>query len=170
MEEKGVSLLIDAMKDIAADCLIVGDGPLKKALQLQAASNPDARIRFLDHQPFSDLEQIIRRSNMVVVPSIWYENNPFTIIEAFALGVPVVAARIGGIPELVIDQKTGLLFKAGDSADLRDKIVQLLKNPEQGCALARNARLHLERHFHPALHAQKLLALYQELIEANTAS
>ncbi len=110
VEEKGVSLLIAAMNGLPADCLIIGDGPEKKALLVQAGRFPDARVRFLGHQPFPALAAIIRHARLVVVPSIWYENNPFAVMEAFALGVPVVAARIGGIPELVIDRETGLLL------------------------------------------------------------
>jgi glycosyltransferase involved in cell wall biosynthesis len=166
VEEKGIHLLIEAMKGIRATCLIVGRGPRKKALQTQAARNPDASIQFLDHQPFSALAAIIRRSAMVVIPSIWHENNPFSIIESFSLGVPVVAARIGGIPELVIDQESGLLFTAGSSGDLRAKIMLLLKKPALGWELARKARLHLERNFQPDRHCEELLGLYREVIDA----
>lgn len=170
VEEKGINLLIEAMKGIQANCLIIGDGPRKEELNKLAARTPDARIQFMDHQPFFELEPIVRRAAMVIVPSIWYENSPFSIIESFSMGVPVIAARIGGIPELVIDGETGLLFTAGSSADLRAKIVLLLKDPELGSELARKARLHFERHFHPDLHYEKLLDLYRELIAANAKS
>lgn len=167
VEEKGIHLLIEAMKGVPADCLIVGAGPREEELQDLASRTPDARIRFMDHQPFSLLEPIIRRAAMVVIPSVWYENNPFSIIESFSMGIPVVAARIGGIPEMVIDRETGMLFASGSSADLRAKIMLLLQDPELGRELARKARLHLERDFHPAGHCEKLLGLYRELIEAN---
>jgi glycosyltransferase involved in cell wall biosynthesis len=170
VEEKGIHLLIEAMKGVPADCLIVGDGPLKEELRDLATRNPQARIRFLDHQPFHLLEPLLRRAAMVVVPSVWYENNPFTIIESFSLGIPVVAARIGGIPEMVIDGETGMLFAAGNSVDLRDKILLLLQDPELGRALARRARQHFEKHFQPAQHCEKLLGLYRELIEAHARS
>jgi glycosyltransferase involved in cell wall biosynthesis len=167
VEEKGVPLLIDAMSGIDADCLIVGDGPLRDVLRARAAANP--RIKFLAHQPFAELERIVRGSSMVVVPSVWYENNPFAIIESFALGVPVVAARIGGIPELVTDGETGLLFAPGDSADLRDRIVGLLQRPELGRELAGRARRRLERHFSPARHGDELLGLYRDVIATTAA-
>jgi glycosyltransferase involved in cell wall biosynthesis len=170
VEEKGVSLLIEAMQGTAADCLIVGDGPLKNKLQAQAEQSAKARIKFFDHQPHARLRQLVRCSSLVVVPSIWYENNPFAVIEAFALGVPVIAARIGGIPELVIDGETGLLFSAGDSADLSLKITMLLECPELGRELAAKARLHFERQFHPDRHYKKLLDLYRGLIAANAES
>lgn len=164
VEEKGIPLLIDAMSGVSAECLIVGDGPQEGSLRARAARTTQARIRFLKHQPASALNAIVRASSLVVVPSVWFENNPFAIIEAFALGVPVLAARIGGIPELVIDGETGLLFTAGDSADLRNKITRLLLHPELGNELVRKARVHLERHFSSARHGEKLLRLYRELI------
>jgi len=170
VEEKGIHLLIEAMKGVPADCLIIGDGPRKEELHDLASRTPEARIRFMGHQPFPLLEPIVHCAAMVVIPSIWYENNPFSIIESFSMGVPVIAARIGGIPEMVIDQENGLLFTAGSSADLHDKIMLLLKEPELGCELARKAHLHLERHFTPAQHCEKLLALYRELIETEAAS
>ncbi|MFH2107292.1 MAG: glycosyltransferase family 4 protein [Chrysiogenia bacterium] len=170
VEEKGIHLLIEAMKGVPAECLIVGDGPQKEKLLELAARNPDAKIRFMGHQPFPLLVPILRRATMVVIPSIWYENNPFSVIESFSMGIPVVAARIGGLPELVIDRETGMLFTAGSSAELHDKIMLLLKNPDLGRELARKARLHLEQNFHPDVHIEKLLHLYQELIEANTKS
>lgn len=169
VEEKGIRLLIEAMKGVPAECLIVGNGPLKEELRKLAAGSPQARVRFLDHRPFSLLEPIVRRAAMVVVPSIWYENNPFSIIESFSLGVPVVAARIGGIPEMVIDGETGMLFAAGSSAECREKIMLLLRDPELGRRLGGQARLHLERHCHPDRHCEKLLGLYRELIEAQRA-
>jgi glycosyltransferase involved in cell wall biosynthesis len=170
VEEKGIHLLIEAMQGVPADCLIIGDGPKKEELQDLAAQTPDARIQFMDHQPFPLLQTIVRRATMVVIPSIWYENNPFSIIESFSMGIPVVAARIGGIPEMVIDRETGILFTAGSSADLRDKIVLLLQDPGLGRELARKARLHFEHHFHPVQHYEKLLGLYRELIESNAKS
>jgi glycosyltransferase involved in cell wall biosynthesis len=164
VEEKGVALLIEAMTGVAADCLIVGDGPLKSGLQALARQRPGAQVRFLPHQPLADLRRLVRASSMAVVPSVWYENNPFAIIESFALGVPVVAARIGGIPELVSDGETGLLFPAGDATVLQEKIYLLLAEPALGRQLAANARLRLRHDLSPQRHAEKLLALYRELL------
>ena len=82
----------------------------------------------------------------------------------------VIGADIGGIPELVIDGETGLLFTAGDPDDLREKISRLLADPRLGRDLAEKALIHLERNFSPAQHGAKLLSLYRELIEVNAKS
>lgn len=166
VEEKGVALLIEAVSGMDAYCRIVGDGPEMGRLRARAQRTPGARIEFLGHQPIGALTAILRQAGMVVVPSVWYENNPLAVMESFALGVPVLAARTGGIPELVIDNETGLLFTAGDSADLRAKILRLRNDPALGRELALKARRHLERNFSSVRHGEKLLRLYRELLEA----
>ena len=65
---------------------------------------------------------------MIVVPSEWHENSPISILEAMAYGKPIVASQIGGIPELVREGKTGLLFDPGNVDQLSDKITLLLGN------------------------------------------
>src|SRR5439155_9349363 len=67
--------------------------------------------------------------DVLVVPSIWPENSPLVIQEAFLAGVPVIASRIGGIPEVVRDGRNGLLFRAGDAADLARSLTRLLDEP-----------------------------------------
>ena len=59
----------------------------------------------------------------VVVPSEWYENNPMTIIEAYSVGCPVIGAKIGGIPEIVVEGETGIQFESGNANDLRSKVL-----------------------------------------------
>ena len=163
VEEKGIEVLIEAMEGISADCLIVGEGPLNMALQGRTLQTPSARIRFLGHQPFPALDKIIRRSTMVVLPSIWFENNPFSIIESFARGVPVVASRIGGIPELVRDGETGMTFAPGDSGDLRKKIRFLLDRPEEIRCMGQNARQWVEKQNSKGNHYSRLIAVYRSL-------
>src|SRR5439155_27163384 len=73
--------------------------------------------------------------DVLVVPSIWPENSPLVIQEAFLAGVPVVASRIGGIPEVVHDGRDGLLVQAGDPEDLHRGLMRLLEEPELLAAL-----------------------------------
>lgn len=165
VEEKGIPVLIEAMQGISADCLIVGDGPMNEALEALALRIPAARIRFLGHQPFSALESIIRRSTMVVLPSIWFENNPFSILESFVRGIPVVASRIGGIPELIRDGETGLMFTPGDSGDLSKKIRFLLDRPEKIRLMGRNARRWVEEQNGRENHYSRLIEIYRSLTD-----
>ena len=78
------------------------------------------------------------RALALVVPSIWYENFPRTIVEAFACGLPVIASRIGALADIVRDGETGLLFEPGNPRDLADKMAWALANPERMAAMGRN--------------------------------
>ncbi|MBA3009846.1 MAG: glycosyltransferase, partial [Proteobacteria bacterium] len=89
-----------------------------------------------------------------------YENNPLTVIEAFALGKPVVGARIGGIPELVRDWETGLTYTSGDMADLKEKIVLMLENKEKIPEMGKNARSLVERELNAELYYHNLMEIY----------
>jgi GT2 family glycosyltransferase/glycosyltransferase involved in cell wall biosynthesis len=89
-----------------------------------------AGVRWLGPQPHQSIPGILASIDVLVVPSIWPENSPLVIQEAFLAGVPVVASRIGGIPEVVADGMNGLLFNAGDVNDLHRVLTRLLEEPD----------------------------------------
>ena len=103
-------------------------------------------IHFLGYKTGDELNNEVRKSMFVVLPSEWYENYPRAIIEGFVLGKPAVGARIGGIPELVKDGETGLTFESGNMEDLKSKIIQLSKNPEGIIRMGKNARKKAEKY------------------------
>lgn len=86
------------------------------------------------------------------------------ILEAMAAGVPVLAARVGGIPELIEHERTGLLFDPLSTAGILGAVERLLKFPEQTAAMAAAATEEARNRFHPVRVAQKHLNLYQELL------
>ena len=86
-------------------------------------------VEWLGHVPHENVPAVLSSLDALVVPSIWIENSPFVIKEAFAAGVPVIASRLGGMAELVEDGRNGLLFNAGDPDDLRRVIGRLLDDP-----------------------------------------
>jgi len=165
VEEKGLPVLIQAMETLPLDCLIAGEGPMRSSLERMAERTGNGRIRFLGHLPFAELKPLIEGAFLTVMPSIWYENNPFAIIESFAHGVPVVASRIGGIPELVIDGDTGYTFRPGDPDDLRSKVIQILNDPEKRRSLGERAQAMVADRFHPDRYIDDLLHVYQRLID-----
>jgi len=101
---------------------------------------------------------------MVTTVCSRYENAPRALIEAMSLGCPIVAARVGGIPELLEDQRDGLLHRAEDPDDLAARILSLLKNPARAVELGRNAAATCERRFHPEMIAKQTMAFYRRLI------
>lgn len=121
--EKGVKTLLEAFKDIKRCKLkIVGTGPKENELKEYAINNDMHNVEFLGYKRGKELTDLVSNAYFVVVPSEWYENNPMTIIEAYSVGTPVIGAKIGGIPEIVVDGKTGLLFESGNTGCLRDTI------------------------------------------------
>ena len=123
--EKGVKTLLAAFKDLPQCKLkIVGTGPKEDELKAYSVSNGMQNVEFLGYKRGKELTNLVSKAYFVVVPSEWYENNPMTIIEAYSVGTPVIGAKIGGIPEIVVDGKTGYQFESGCVNGLRDKIVQ----------------------------------------------
>ena len=138
-KHKGVHILISAFRSIKNENIrlhIVGGGVCET--ELRRMSGDDNRIIF--HGKFSNKE--IRRfyqdSDVLIVPSIWYDVRPNVILEAYRDGVPVIGADIGGIPELVIENQTGFLFKSGDVEDLKRVLEIAINNPQLLKRLSKN--------------------------------
>lgn len=164
-QEKGLFTLLTAIRELQIKCKIFGEGPIRKKLEEKAMKENLANISFLGHTPQEKLIKEIRQSMFVVLPSEWYENSPYSIVEAFALGKPVIGSNIGGIPELVENLKTGLTFEPGNSNDLREKILYLLSNRDGISDLGKTARKFSEKNFNPKKHSSELIRLYQLAIE-----
>lgn len=116
-EEKGIGTLLQVCKKLPMiDFVFAGDGPLREEIErLSNAQN----LGFLQGE---ELYKVIGEARFVVVPSIWYENCPFTIIESQCLGTPVIGSQLGGIPEMIEVGKTGELFEAGNVEQLSELI------------------------------------------------
>lgn len=117
--EKGVGTLIKTFLQIPnAQLLIVGTGPEEASLRKMVADSNAMNIEFAGYKNGDDLKSIICNASFIVVPSEWYENNPMTIVESYTMGVPVIGSRIGGIPEIIEEGKTGYTFTPKDSTEL----------------------------------------------------
>ena len=146
--EKGIDTLLQAARGLPYRLKVVGTGPLEAELKARYANA--SQIEFLGHRNWTDFREILASSRFLAVPSEWYENNPLSIIEALTLGVPVLGADIGGIPELVRPGHNGELFKSGNADDLRDKLEILWTRAEPRPAAAAwadefSSRRYLER-------------------------
>jgi glycosyltransferase involved in cell wall biosynthesis len=164
VQEKGVETLLRAAAISGRVKLrIAGSGPLESSLhQIRQSFNAD--ISFLGHRSGADLHAQIRQARAVVLPSEWYENAPLSILESYALGKPVIGARIGGIPEMVIEGETGWTFTSGDRHDLARVLEEVATMPDAAIAvMGRNARAFVERRFNRAAYTDAMLSLYAEL-------
>jgi glycosyltransferase involved in cell wall biosynthesis len=129
--EKGIGDLLKAYQNINTDVTlkIIGEGPLKVELKKQAAELSD-KIIFTGRLEGENLWREIKGAEFIVAPSLWYENAPYSVIESLALGKIVLAAKIGGLAELVRDGENGFLFAAGNADDLKERMEYILAHPE----------------------------------------
>lgn len=168
-KEKGLFPLIDAARNVkAVSFKIIGDGPIKSILEEKVKKENIKNVYFLGYKTGEELKDEIRRSMFIVLPSECVENNPMSIIEGFALGKPALGSRIGGIPELIRDNITGLTFQVGNEDDLSLKIEYLVSNPDEIIEMGKNARLYVEQELSTEKHYQGLMQIYRQLIESKT--
>lgn len=161
--EKGVATLMRAAKAAGVNLKIAGTGPIEVELHaLQAELQGD--IDFLGYRSGAELHALIREARAVVLPSEWYENAPMSVLESFALGTPVIGARMGGIPELVLDGETGWTFESRSTEDLSALLSRIIAMPSaQVAGVGRQARNHVASHFNRAGYLNATLALYASL-------
>jgi len=126
--EKGVRVAVRAVATLPRTCdfelVIAGRGPLETEVR-QAAEN-DPRIHFVGYVTGEAKAALLASADYLLIPSLWYENAPVSVIEAAAYGLGVICSRIGGLPELVREGRTGLLFEPGDAGDLAAILQRLL--------------------------------------------
>lgn len=113
-KEKGVKTLIDASVKAGCRLVILGTGPIEEELKEYAKKLPN--IDFKGFQTGETLTKYIKNSKCVVLPSEWYENGPYSAMEAMALGKPLIVSNNGGLPELVEDGKNGYIYQSGADA------------------------------------------------------
>jgi glycosyltransferase involved in cell wall biosynthesis len=143
---------------------IVGDGPQCQELQALARRTVPGRVEFAGYQPAEELIATLKRAKMVVLPSEWYENCPYTILEAFAARKPVIASNIGGIPEIVEDRRDGLLFEPGSSEELTDRLRLLQHDRDMIHQLGNNGRRKVERQYQADAHYIEFMKVCSALI------
>lgn len=140
---KGVQVLIDAFSQLpeTARLTVIGDVHREPdfARQLQQVARHPG-IGFVGQKPRAEIWALLDAADVVVTPSLWYENSPLVVQEAFARGRPVVASRLGALAEMVRDQVDGLLFTPGDAAELARTLSHLHFHRETLQQLAANIR------------------------------
>jgi len=166
-QNKGIEVLLEAVTNVDCTLLMIGDGPLTAWVEEQCAASHGKlkRIAFVSSR--EELRQYIERATFSVVPSVWYENQPATILETYAMGRPVIGSRLGGIPELIDEGRTGLLCEPGNAADLGEKMRFLLERPELCREWGQNGNRKLREEFSRESHYGRLMAIYSSVLNAN---
>ena len=176
--EKGVDILVEAFINALPSLpgnlrlVIAGNGPERQGIEDRiTAAGPEAlgRIELVGFQSGADMRRYTERAILAIASSRWRENMPYSIVEAFALGTPVIGTDIGGIPELVDEGRTGILCEPGDVNSLSQAILRgaaLVKDREAYAAMQTNCRSYVLEHCSQDKYMKDLIALYRELIDS----
>tara|TARA_B110000114_G_scaffold2002_1_gene1911 strand:+ start:13453 stop:14667 length:1215 start_codon:yes stop_codon:yes gene_type:complete len=161
-EEKGINTLLEAFSQTNYNLKIAGSGPLREYVKSIKKSN----IEYVGWQTGDSLNSLIKQASFIIVPSEWYENNPMTVVESFSMGKPVIGSNIGGIPELVIENKTGFLFEMGD----KDSLLNTLHKAHNVSSidytgLSKNALDFANKNFRKDSHYNKLIEIYSNITQ-----
>ncbi len=164
--EKGVSTLLRAMARLPdLELRIIGEGPERAALEAEAAALGLVNVRFLGFVSGATRFDHLRAAMCLALPSICHEQYPMAVAEAMALGVPVVASRMGGIPELVAHEASGLLFAAGRDDELAAHLARLAADPALVRRMGAAGRAIIERDHDPEAYYARLMDIYRRAID-----
>ena len=171
VEEKGFDLAIRAFAKVKevfpkSRLVIAGDGPARGALEQLAAQIGLAKaVDFLGWVDPKNVPELINRVTVVAVPSRWRETFGLIALQAAQLARPVVAARVGGVPETVLHEQTGLLFEKENEGELTTRLLDLLNNPELAMRLGMSSRNRANNIFNMKKCVDAYAELYEKLID-----
>lgn len=165
--EKGVRTLLEAwsqpdLKNVPLK--IAGDGAERQTLETLARQR-QLNVEFLGYRTSAEVLNLVSQAKFQIVPSEWYEGFPMVLLEAFAVGTPVLASAIGSLDELVTEHHTGLKFTAGDAQSLA-KQAQVLLNYDNYPKLRQTTRQHFEQNFTAETNIKQLLSIYESVINS----
>jgi glycogen(starch) synthase len=169
---KGFDLALTAFATVApqfpqAHLVIAGDGPMRTVLEHQARELGLAeRVKFTGWFDANHVPELINTSTVVLMPSR-REGLPQVSLQAAQMARPVVAARVGGLPEVVVDGETGIVIAPEDSAALAEAIAFLIEHPERAVQMGQAARRRVESHFGWTRYLDEVEVLYRQLAVQN---
>jgi glycosyltransferase involved in cell wall biosynthesis len=162
--EKGLDTLFKAWESLGSKITlkIVGDGPL--APQVAESVAKGSGIEYLGYRPLTEVYELMGEAAFLVFPSEWYEGQPRTIIESFAVGTPVVASNLGAMSTLVSPGRTGFHFRPGDSGDLVAQVEWALAHPDELARMRREARAEFEAKYTAQENYLRLMEIYEKVV------
>ena len=139
---------------------IIGDGPSRPQLHARAPAN----VRFLGPLPPNEVRRHMAAAQCLIMPSIWYEGAPLTLVEAFASGLPVIGSRLGALAEMIAPGVNGLHFTAGDTDDLAQTVRTAFADPARLTEMGRAARQTYLARYTPAQNLLMLEDIYDQAL------
>ncbi|MBM3334559.1 glycosyltransferase family 4 protein [Candidatus Sumerlaeota bacterium] len=168
---KGAHILLEAIPRVLErhpTAVFVFAGRPTPQIRTSPTNIAPQSIRWLGHLPWSQVQALLARSSLVVMPSVCFEGLGRVVIEANSAGVPVVASRRGGIPELIVERESGWLVEPGDAGALAERIAAALDDPARLHRMGELARGLLRERFDPDKITSDVLAVYQAAISGHT--
>ncbi len=165
--EKGVETLVDAWKhnDPGFPLKIAGDGPMMDALRAKAEGTS---IKFLGAQPREQVFELLKNAKMLLFPSIWYECLPYTLLEAFAIGTPVIVSKIGSIESMVRPGETGLHAEPGSGTSWASAVREAASDPDKLLRISKASRANFEQNYATDANYARMIEIYQDAVGART--
>jgi glycosyltransferase involved in cell wall biosynthesis len=164
--EKGLDTLLRAWSLVPQDVriVIVGDGPMAAGVEEAAAMH--GNIEMLGRRDRQEVLSIMAASRAVIVPSVWYEGAPLTVLEAFGCGAPVIASRLGSLEEAIDHGRTGLHFAPGRADELAGAVTWMTKHADEARAMGNAARAEYLSRYTGKRNYADLLSIYKGALAA----
>ncbi len=169
-EAKGVMFLLEVIKKLPKIKFVYlgnfANSKLKKEIMNFIKDNKLKNIKIKSHLDAGKLRKVVLNSRFTITPSLWYENQPYTVIESYSCGKAVIGSKIGGIPEIIKSGKTGLLFKPGNTVDCAAKITTLWNNSKLLQKFGKNTMKEYKK-YAPGTYYKKLMIIYKKVISSS---
>ena len=164
-KEKGILNLINAFaKCNKGNLYIAGEGPEKENIEkIIKENNLEDRVKLLGFLNKEQMTDVTRKCKFVVVPSIWYENCPYSVLETLAIGKPIIGSNMGGIPELVIDNENGFIYNTVD--ELTEKMNVLFENEDLVKQFSKKSKELAKQNYDREVYYNKLKQIYDKVIK-----
>jgi glycosyltransferase involved in cell wall biosynthesis len=166
-QEKGVELLLDAIREVEAELIIIGDGELM-GLCRQVSEETGGRVKILGYRKRDFVFSTMRSSDMLVLPSKWLDPAPLILAEAAYNGLPCLVADHGGLPEFVKQGINGIYFEPGNLSSLKGTMNEIVEDPDLLISLKERAgEIIGKMNLDIGSHTDEILKLYHEILGRN---
>ncbi|MGA2507470.1 MAG: glycosyltransferase family 4 protein [Chitinispirillaceae bacterium] len=163
--EKGIDVLLESYKKINYPLVIIGEGPQRNWVEEFIKKNKMKNVTLIGFVSSKEgLVKHIRGCRFVIIPSSWYELYPLIALNSFSLGKPVIGSNSGGIPEIIENEKNGLLFEKSNSFELEKSITRLIKDDCLCLTLGKAGRQKALDEYTESKHYERILNVYKSLI------
>ena len=166
VQEKGLLTMVKAFANTNLKLKIIGFSNNNYQLELEKylADKPH-NIEFLGRKSFQEIVPFLQTCAFTIVPSETYDNFPNTVLESYAFKKAVIATDLGSLKEMIVDKETGLLFKMQDEIDLREKVTELLNNPDLCEQYGINGLKKLADEYGAEMHYEKLMNIFSGVLK-----